>query len=312
MLRTAILAASRSPQLKRAVTTAPVSRSVVRRYVAGERTDDAVRVTQELIHQGLAVTLDHLGEDTTEPAHAAANAAAYQRLLARLAEAGLTAGHGGSPAAEVSLKLSALGQAFDEKLALEHARAICAAAQEAGTTVTLDAEDHTTTDATLATLAALRADYPGTGAVVQSYLHRAEDDCRELARAGSRVRLCKGAYREPAGVAHTDPADVDRSYVRCLNALLAGDGYPMIATHDPRLIEIAAARIRSLHRPAGSYEFQMLYGVRADEQRRLAGMGHTVRVYVPYGDEWYGYLMRRLAERPANVGFFLRSLVSDR
>ncbi|MBI1757863.1 MAG: proline dehydrogenase family protein [Actinobacteria bacterium] len=312
MLRTVILAAARSAHLKRVVTTAPVSRSVVRRYVAGEEADNAVSVSQELTSQGLCVTLDHLGEDTTEPAHAEANAAAYRGLLRRLHEAGLTRPIGGVAGAEVSVKLSAVGQALDERLALDHTREVCAAAKTAGTTVTLDAEDHTTTDSTLRILRALRVDYPDTGAVLQSYLRRTESDCRELAHAGSRVRLCKGAYNEPAGVAFTDPAEVDRSYVRCLNVLLAGDGYPMIATHDPRLIEIAGARARGLGREPGSYEFQMLYGVRPDEQRRLARSGDTVRVYLPYGDEWYGYLMRRLAERPANVAFFLRSLVDTR
>jgi proline dehydrogenase len=312
MLRTVILAAARNAHLKRVVTTAPVSRSVVRRYVAGEKADNAVGASQELISQGLCVTLDHLGEDTTEPEHAEANAAAYRELLHRLHESGLTRAVRGTPGAEVSLKLSAVGQALDEGRALEHAREICAAAKAAGTTVTLDAEDHTTTDATLRALAALRVDYPETGAVLQAYLRRTEADCRDLAYAGSRVRLCKGAYNEPAAVAHTEPAEVDRSFVRCLNVLLAGDGYPMVATHDPRLIEITAARARGLGRAPGSYEFQMLYGVRPDEQRRLVAAGETVRVYVPYGDEWYGYLMRRLAERPQNLTFFLRSLVSSK
>jgi proline dehydrogenase len=155
-----------------------------------------------------------------------------------------------------------------------------------------------------------RADFPDTAAVLQSYLRRTEGDCRDLAVAGSRVRLCKGAYNEPASVAFSTKDEVDRSYVRCLNVLLAGDGYPMWATHDPRLIDIALARAESFGRAPGQYEFQMLYGIRPKEQRRLAADGQTVRVYLPYGQQWYGYLMRRLAERPANLVFFLRSLVS--
>jgi proline dehydrogenase len=171
-------------------------------------------------------------------------------------------------------------------------------------------EDHTTTDSTLAVLRALRSDFPWVGAVLQAYLRRTEADCKELATAGSRVRLCKGAYDEPDSVAFQDADEVDRSYVRCLTALVAGEGYPMVATHDPRLLDVAAALMSREGRTRGTYEYQMLYGVRPEEQKRLAARGETVRVYVPYGQEWYGYLMRRLAERPANIAFFVRSLVS--
>ena len=303
-LRAALLTASRNDAVRRVVENAPVSRSVVRRFVAGTDVEDAVRVTADLIGAGLAVSLDHLGEDTTEVGHADATTKAYLTLLRRLGERGL------SGRAEVSVKLSAVGQALDESMALDNARAICEAAAAAGTTVTLDMEDHTTTDSTLGVLRELRGDFPWVGAVLQSYLHRTEADCRDLAYAGSRVRLCKGAYREPESVAFQKRLDVDLSYVRCLRVLLEGDGFPMIATHDPRLVRIASALIDRTNRAQGTYEFQMLYGVRPQEQRRLAASGETVRVYVPYGDEWYGYLMRRLAERPANVAFFLRSLVS--
>jgi proline dehydrogenase len=277
---------------------------VVRRFVAGDSAQDALNVTRGLVDDGLSVTLDYLGEDTTNAVHAEAARDEYLRLLDGLAASELT------PAAEISVKLSALGQAFDEKVALEHTQAICARASEAGTTVTLDAEDHTTTDSTLDILGRLRREFPTTGAVVQAYLRRAEGDCRELAGPGSRVRLCKGAYDEPESVAYQARLDVDKSYVRCLNVLMAGDGYPMVATHDPRLIAIAEDRARWFDRTTDDFEFQMLYGVRPAEQRRLAGLGHTVRVYVPYGTQWYSYLMRRLAERPANVSFLLRALRS--
>ena len=302
MLRRALLAASRSAAVRTAVTRAPVTRAVVRRFVSGESVDDAVRTTQALLGRGLVVSLDHLGEDTRDEGHADAAVKAYLLLLQRLGEADLASGG----RAEVSVKLTAVGQAIDEGLALEHARTICAAAAAAGTTVTLDMEDSGTTDSTLRVLAALRADFPSTGAVLQAYLHRTEADCRALAGPGSRVRLCKGAYREPPSVAYTSAADVDRSYVRCLRILLAGEGYPMIATHDPRLLAVAAHLARG--RAPDSYEFQMLLGVRPVEQQRLADAGETVRVYVPYGDEWYGYLVRRLAERPANLAFLLRAL----
>ena len=306
-MRSVILAASRDNRVKQLVASAPLTRSVVKRFIPGEGAEDAVGVTRRLVGDGLQVSLDHLGEDTTDQEQAAAAAKAYLAILERLADEGLT------PAAEVSLKLSAVGQALPgdgERIALDHAHLVCAAAERAGTTVTLDMEDHTTTDSTLRILREVRRDFPSTGAVLQSYLRRTESDCRDLATAGSRVRLCKGAYDEPESVAFQDRHEVDLSYVRCLSVLMAGEGYPMVATHDPRLVAIAADLVDRHDRKPDSYEFQMLYGIRPLEQRRLVEAGHTVRVYLPYGTDWYGYLMRRLAERPANVAFFLRSLAT--
>jgi proline dehydrogenase len=303
-MRAVLLTASRRKSVRRVIEHAPVSRSVVKRFVAGASVDDAVATTKELVHAGLHVSLDHLGEDTTDVGQATATKTAYLTLLQRLHAAGL------SSKAEASVKLSAIGQALDHAMCLDNAREICAAAAGAGTTVTLDMEDHTTTESTLDTLRELRADFPNVGAVVQSYLHRTEADCRDLAVAGSRVRLCKGAYKEPESVAFQRTEDVDESYLRCLEVLMRGDGYPMVATHDPRLVEAAEAFVTTTKRTPDSYEFQMLYGIRPDEQQRLAKEGRTMRIYVPYGDEWYGYLMRRMAERPANVRFFLRALRS--
>jgi proline dehydrogenase len=315
MLRSTILAASRNERMERLITDAPVSREVVHRFVGGASTADVVEAIRPLLADGLTVTLDHLGEDTTDRAQADAVVAAYRELLTALRQAGLAERLAPLTArAEVSVKLSAIGQALGadgEKIALEHAREICTSAQDVGATVTLDMEDHTTTDSTLGILAELRADFPATGAVLQAYLRRTEGDCRELATPGSRVRLCKGAYKEPAGVAFRSREDVDLSYVRCTKILMAGDGYPMLATHDPRLIAIGIDRARFHGRsPGEQYELQMLYGIRPNEQRRLVRSGHTVRIYVPYGAQWYGYLMRRLAERPSNVFFFARSMIS--
>jgi proline dehydrogenase len=288
------MAASRNETVRHLVASAPISRDVVKRFVAGETTRDAVEVVREL---GLPVTLDYLGEDTTDRAQAEKTVQAYLELLDALHAAGLARD------AEVSVKLSAVGQNLDEALALTNASRICAAAEQCGTTVTLDMEDHTTTDSTLRVLLELRRSWPWVGAVLQTYLHRTLDDCKQLAGPGSRVRLVKGAYAEPPEVAIQDPHEVDLNYVRCLNVLLAGEGYPMFATHDPRLIEIIGERARWYDKT--EFEYQMLYGIRPEEQRRLG-----TRVYVPYGEQWYGYLMRRLAERPANVTFFLRSLAS--
>jgi len=299
-----LLSAAANDRVKSLVATAPVSRDLVQRFVAGATVDDAVAVARRLYDDGLTISLDHLGEDTTDGGRADAQTKAYRTLLGRLADAGLTAG------AEVSVKLSALGMGLDRQLTLDNARAVCESAGAVGTAVTVDMEDYTTTETTLAVLAELRVDYPGTGAVIQSYLRRSAEHCRALATAGSRVRLCKGAYTGPESVAYQEPVEVRRSYVRCLRILMAGPGYPMVATHDPVLIEIAGMLARKAGRTPGDFEYQLLYGIRPDEQRRLAEQGHTVRVYVPYGQEWYGYLMRRLAERPANVAFFLRALVT--
>jgi proline dehydrogenase len=317
MLRSVILSAAHNRGLERVITKAPVTRDVVRRFVGGPDESSAVGSASKLVEDGLLVSIDHLGEDTSDAGQAQDNTDAYLRLLDALHRAGLTDRlRPLTTRTEVSVKLSAVGQALGgasgdgAKLALEHVHRICTRAAEVGAAVTLDAEDHTTTDSTLTVLHALRADFPDTACVLQAYLRRTEGDCRDLAVAGSRVRLCKGAYNEPASVAFQTTDEVDRSYVRCLNTLFAGAGYPMWATHDPRLIEIALARAAAYGRDAGEYEFQMLYGIRPGEQRRLAGAGQNVRVYLPYGRQWYGYLVRRLAERPANLTFFLRSLAS--
>jgi proline dehydrogenase len=309
VLRQGLLQLSRSGQVRNLIEKAPVSRDVVRRFVAGESTADAVGAATALAQTGRLSTIDFLGEDTTDLDQARATSDAYVELLGAMSEAGLTQGG----RAEVSVKLSAVGQYLPgdgHKIALDHAREICQAAANAGTTVTLDMEDHTTTDATLETLRELRQDFPSVGAVLQAYLHRTEADCRDLAVAGSRVRLCKGAYKEPESVAFQDSAEVDKSYVRCLKALMAGDGYPMVASHDPRLVEIAGALAARHHRKADSFEYQMLYGIRPEEQKRIADRGDQMRVYIPYGQEWYGYLMRRMAEKPANVMFFLRGVAT--
>ena len=309
VLRQGLLLLSKSDRVRDVIEKAPVSRDVVRRFVAGDSTVDAVNAARALDVTGRRCTIDHLGEDTHDLPQAQNTRDAYLSLLLALGEAGLTQ----DGKAEVSLKLSALWQALPgdgAKIAVEHAREICQAASNAGTTVTLDMEDHTTVDATLEALSELRKDFPTAGAVLQAYLHRTEADCRDLAHEGSRVRLCKGAYDEPESVAFQGKTEVARAYVRCLKVLMAGQGYPMIASHDPRLVEIAGALAHKEDRAADTFEYQMLYGIRPEEQKRIADRGDRMRVYVPYGQEWYGYLIRRMAERPANTVFFLRSLAT--
>ena len=300
MLRSTLLTAARSPRVKAIVESGPFD-PLVNRFVAGATDDDAVAIARRLTADRL-VTLDHLGEDTVGREQADAIVGAYEGILARLGSEGL------AERVEVSVKLSALGQSLPadaDKIALDGARRICAAAAAVGTTVTVDMEDHSTTDRTLETVRELRVDHPWVGAVVQAQLRRTEGDCRDLASSGSRVRLCKGAYDEPASVAFRDRGDVDAAYARCLGILMRGEGLPMVATHDPRLIDIARALGRE--RP---YELQMLHGIRPAAQQALAAEGETVRVYLPYGTEWFGYFMRRLAERPANLAFFARSLLT--
>jgi proline dehydrogenase len=307
-VRPAMLAASRADGLRRTVERSRVSRRVVRRFVPGETLDSVLGIVAALRDSGRYVSIDYLGENVTDAADAAETVRAYLHLLDALGRRGDAAREGTRPL-EVSLKLSALGQALGRdgaKIALDNARTICERAEQLGIWVTVDAEDHTTTDSTLSIHRELRVDFPWVGTVLQAYLKRTPGDCEQLADA--RVRLCKGAYNEPASIAHRASADVTDSYLRCLRILMAGTGYPMVASHDPAIIDAVPELAREAGRKADDFEYQMLHGIREGEQRRLADSGNPIRVYVPFGTQWYGYFMRRLAERPANLRFFLRAL----
>jgi proline dehydrogenase len=308
--RPAILAASRSDGLRRTAERIPATRKVVHRFVPGETVADALNSIVLLRDSRRLVSVDYLGEDTTEIEDADATVRAYLELLDVLGHRSESPDADVRPL-EVSLKLSALGQALPrdgEKIALENAHTICERARGVGAWVTVDAEDHTTTDSTLSIVRELRADFDWLGTVLQAYLKRTHADCQEFAASGARIRLCKGAYDEPASVAYRDRDDVSDSYLRCLRVLMAGTGYPMVASHDPAIIDAVPALAGEFHRGADDFEYQMLYGIRDAEQRRLADAGDHVRVYVPFGTQWYGYFVRRLAERPANLTFFLRAL----
>ncbi|MER5210677.1 proline dehydrogenase family protein [Streptomyces sp. NPDC002838] len=306
MLGPVILAASRSDRIRRLISAAPVTKQVVDRFIPGETVDDIVPIVQELTGKGLELTMDVVGEDITNPAQAAAARDAYLGLIDRLEPLGL------GTRAEMSVKLSMFGQALEDghELAFKNVRPVVEAAAAIGTTVTLDAEDHTTLDSMFEIHEELRKDFPETGCVIQSYLFRTEADARRLAANGSRVRLVKGAYKEPAEVAHQHKHDIDKAYVRILRTLMDGQGYPMIGSHDPRLISIAQELAHRAGRKLDEYEFQMLYGIRSDEHLRLAAEGHRMRVYTAFGTDWYGYFMRRLAEKPANLRFFARSMIT--
>ena len=309
-LRPAILAASHSDGLRRTAERLPVTRKVVHRFVPGASLHRVLDSVAALRDSGSMVSIDYLGEDVTDLDGANTVMLAYLRLLVALGRRPDATRDGVRPL-EVSVKLSALGQALDrdgEKIALENARTICERAELAGAWVTVDAEDHTTTDSMLSIAANLHTDFPWLGVVLQAYLQRTHGDCEQFAASGVRVRLCKGAYDEPASVAYRDAGAVTDSYLRCLRVLMSGLGYPMVASHDPVIIEAVSALAREYGRGAGDFEYQMLYGIREPEQLRLASAGNCVRVYVPFGTQWYGYFMRRLAERPANLTFFMRAL----
>lgn len=305
VLRSLLLRAARNDRLRRLVSAAPPTRAVVKRFIAGETVADGLAAAQSLADDGLFATIDVLGEDTTEPGQADAATSAYLDLLAGIPAAGLTG------SVDVSLKLSSLGAALPggAEIAYTNARKICEAASAVGASVTVDAEDHTTLDRMHAVVDQLRTDFPGVGVVVQAMLLRTPADVQRFSSQGARVRLCKGAYDEPAEVALRQPEQVSTAYVAASRTLFHGDGYPMLATHDPEMIAAAEVLAGEAGRSAGEYEYQMLYGIRTDEQRRLAAAGHRVRVYVPCGTDWWGYFVRRLAERPANLVFFLRALV---
>jgi proline dehydrogenase len=296
--------------LRRTAERLPVTRKVVHRFVPGATLNRVLDSVAALRDSGRLVSIDYLGEDVTDVDGANATMRSYLQLLDALGRRP-DATHVRVRPLEVSLKLSALGQALDrdgEKIAFANAHTICERAEQIGAWVTVDAEDHTTTDSTLSIASDLRTDFPWLGVVLQAYLRRTHGDCEQFAASGARVRLCKGAYDEPASVAYRDAPAVTDSYLRCLAALMAGSGYPMVASHDPVVIDAVPGLASEFHRDVADFEYQMLYGIRDGEQLRLTSAGNRVRVYVPFGTQWYGYFMRRLAERPANLAFFLRAL----
>ncbi|MHB8513435.1 MAG: proline dehydrogenase family protein [Actinomycetota bacterium] len=297
VLRSAILGVANSALVKR-MAVGGAGRSVALRFVAGEELDDGLRVVRELTSRGLTVSLDYLGENVTSALEAEAATSVYQDAINRI----------GSGAANVSVKLTQLGLDLDADLAFANASRLAMLAGSHDSSLTLDMEDHRYTERTIETCLRLHKKFPGrAGIAIQSYLYRSASDLDRLLDVP--VRLCKGAYKEHSSIAFGSKADVDRSYARMLARLVRHGRYPMIATHDERLITYALKLISDAKRDLGTLEFQMLYGVRRDLQRSLVDRGFRVRVYVPFGSEWYPYLVRRLAERPANLKFFASQLL---
>ncbi len=305
-LRTALIAASESPWLRRRIEGSRAMRAVVDRYVAGDTLEEGIAAVSELATQGLDATLDHLGEAVTSTTRARAAAKAAQESLDAIEAEGLTAG--------ISVKPTAMGLRLDPELAYALLSELAESSGRIGVHLTVDMEGSDTTEATVQLVERLRADgHHHVGIALQSMLRRTLSDIERLMGAPggpASVRLCKGAYAESRTLAYADRAGIDAAFRAGTERLLATPGsYPRIATHDHRLIDFTLQRARALGVDRDAFELQMLYGVRSELQRRLAEAGARVCVYVPYGTAWYPYFMRRLAERPANLQFFLRSLV---
>ncbi|MGH3440633.1 MAG: proline dehydrogenase family protein [Nitriliruptorales bacterium] len=305
MLRRALIAASGSDALRRVASDLPPARRVVARFVAGETLDDAIAATRELNAAGMPVTLDELGESVSDHGVARSAAASYIAALERLADERLDG--------SISVKLTQLGLDISEEICHDLLSDVCDRAAALGRHVTIDMEGSDHTAATVALVLRLRAEgHSNVGCAVQSYLHRTPSDVDELAGAGASLRLCKGAYLEPETIAFEEKEEIDAAYAALADRLLGSGTHPRFATHDHVLIHHVKNEARRRGIGPDDFEFQMLFGVREPLQRELVADGLALRIYVPYGREWYPYFMRRLAERPANLAFFLRALASRR
>lgn len=302
MLRSLFLYLSQQPNAKRLLVGFPPTRRLASRFVAGDRLVDAASVAVRLNEQGLRASLDHLGEHVGSHAEAAVARDAYIEALSEIHQRRLQSG--------ISVKLTQLGLDISEDDCAANLRLVADYAERAGSFVRVDMENSSYTERTLALVSALasksRETHRSVGAVIQAYLYRSESDVKQLIARGISVRLCKGAYNEPSTVAFPRKADVDGNYVHLMRLLLESGVYHAVATHDPKIIDETCRFASERKLGKDSFEFQMLYGIRADLQLRLAREGYRLRIYVPYGREWFSYFMRRLAERPANVFFVLK------
>ena len=301
-MRSVLLWLSQNKVVRSMTTKLGFVRRAVRRFVAGETIDDAINVIRELNAQGIVATLDHLGENVETQDDARRATDDYLKVLDAIGISGVQS--------HVSVKLTALGLDLGDDLCRANVACILARAKAIGAFVRIDMESIEYTDRTLATYRSLHQEFDNVGIVIQSYLYRSEADIAALCQEGAKVRLCKGAYKEPPDKAFPKKADVDGSYVRLMKMLLSAEARAKgargaIATHDPKMIEAARQYAEEQMVPRDEFEFQMLHGIRRDLQHDLAADGYAMRVYVPYGTEWYPYFMRRLAERPANLWFVM-------
>ena len=302
-MRTFFLFLSRQKHLRKWMETSGWARRFSARFVAGDNLPDALATCRRINAEGIAVTLDHLGENVTSLEEAAASRDAYMRALCEIGKLNING--------NVSLKLTQFGMDLSLDACRANVEALVRQAAAQGNFVRVDMESSEYTSRTLDLVVALHERYQATGTVIQAYLHRSRQDVEMLCARGIRVRLCKGAYLEPPAVAFQDKADVDRNFVDLANLLLESGVYPAIATHDEKIIEQTKRFVESRKIARDSFEFQMLYGIRRDIQKRLVNEGYRLRLYVPYGQAWYPYFMRRLAERPANVFFLARNLLRN-
>ncbi len=302
MLRPILLSLSRDKHLRRWLEQSQLSRHLTARFIAGHTLEDEIRVARAVSADGFFASLDFLGENVTSAEEAARCRDNYMAALERVRQEHLPA--------SVSIKLTQFGLDLSPNLCLANVRALVARAGEVGTRVEIDMESSEYTERTLAIIRQLHTEFPGcVRAVIQAYLYRSEADVRDLSASRIPIRLCKGAYREPASLALQEKSAVDANYRKLMLLLLKEGTYPAIASHDERIVREAAEFAVTNGAPSGAFEFQMLYGIRRDLQRELIGRGFRLRLYIPYGDAWYPYFMRRLAERPANLLFLLRNLV---
>lgn len=305
MLRSALLYLSDQPRVFRFVRNNGLAKKFARRFVAGETPDDALAAVKALNAKGITASLDLLGESTTNEADARRTGREYLVLLDRIRERNLDA--------NVSVKLTAMGLDVSEELCVGIMHEVLDRARQHRSFVRLDMESSEYTDRTLRLFEQrLYPMYPeNVGIVLQSYLYRTQADVERAIQLKCRVRICKGAYKEPSSVAYAEKDDVDASYVRCMRQLILHGNYPGIATHDEKIITEAKRYAKEQGIGRERFEFQMLYGVRRDLQEKLVAEGYRVRVYVPFGTQWYPYLMRRLAERPANVAFMTGNIIKE-
>jgi len=304
VLRSAFIALSHNRPLRTFSEHSSLGNKLSSRFVAGLEIDDALRVAEQVNRQGMLVTLDSLGESVTTEAEAMRSADVYHRLLDEIAARKLKS--------NISVKLTQMGLTQDPALAERIAANLTQHARATGNFVRIDMEDSSLTQITMDIVRRIHAQpdlADAVGIVIQSYLFRSQSDIEQLIADGIRVRLCKGAYKEPPEVAFPSKADVDANYIKLANLLLQSPIYHGLATHDENMIAAAKSFAAAHNIPPSHFEFQMLFGVRRDLQRKLVAEGYNVRVYVPFGREWYPYFMRRLAERPANVLFIAKQLL---
>ncbi len=303
MLRSLLLLLSRQSWLRHWMETSPAAERLTSRFIAGHTLEREVAVCRRLNAEGILASLDHLGESVKSLEEAERSRDAYLAALDQIATLGLQA--------TVSIKLTQLGLDLSEVQCRANVEQLVQRAKAIGTSVEIDMESSEYVDRTLALVSGLHARFGSVRAVIQAYLYRSESDIEDLCRQSIPVRLCKGAYKEPSDVAFPHKIEVDRNYVRLMTKLLEHGTYPAIASHDERIIPQAVQYVRERNIAPDRFEFQMLYGIRRDLQRRLVTEGYRLRLYVPYGDAWYPYFMRRLAERPANVLFLARNLLKS-